>query len=128
MAEPSPFVETDESPWKRAWIAFRSGRDLPSLLTTLSSSLEERTSRKSFYSGRAIHGIATLISLCDYVYHMFSPQLGFGLSVSRQLELFSSLPPYPPGQTGSIRCIAWHPYLSLLAIALNDHVIQLQVN
>ena len=124
VAEPSPFVERDENPWKRAWLSFRSGRDLTYLLNRLSSSLLAAPRHRDVLAGKAAYGAAVCISLCESLYRFFSPQLGFGLSVSKQLETFSSM----PIQTGFVRCIAWHPYLSLLALAINDNVVQLQAS
>ena len=120
----SPFVERDENPWKRAWISFRSGRDIVSILNKLSSSLATAPRQRDALAGKTAYNLAICISFCDSLYRFFSPQLGFGLSVSQQLEQFSSLPTY----TGSVRCVAWHPYLSLLALALIDNIIHLQVS
>ena len=76
-------------------------------------------------AGKTAYGLSVCISLCQSLYRLFSPQLGFGLSVTQQLEVFSSL---TPAHQESVRCVAWHPYLSLLALAVSDHVVQLQVS
>ena len=75
-------------------------------------------------AGKTAYGLSVCVSLCQSLYRLFSPQLGLGLSVAQQLEVFSSL---TPAHQDSVRCVAWHPYLSLLALAVSDYMVQLQV-